>query len=161
MPDSLRLQFEAYLERLKEPKIKNLDFEAYRLHTSYALSSINHTFLFQKQDSISSLIFKEHEYDDKNKNYKTTRETRIILSATDWEHLQYLIYKFEFWTEKEYEIVEVADGFSYVLEGNRPQAKICSKKANKIIFRINSKDSDNIKWLCDDLISIYLHKDEI
>ena len=31
LPDSLRLQFEAYLERLKEPKIKNLDFEAYRL----------------------------------------------------------------------------------------------------------------------------------
>lgn len=158
LPDSVRSQIESYLINLEEPSIHNSKFETYRLLTSYALSNRYNSFLFQKKGSISELTFKEHEYDPKTKTFETIEETRKLLSESEWAHLQYLIYKFEFWTEKEMKIREgVTDGYSYVLEGCRPQAKLCSKKTNKLLLRVNSADTDNIKWLCDDLISIYLH----
>jgi len=158
LPDSICLQIESYLTNLKEPSIQNSKFESYRLLTSYSLSNRYNSFLFQKNDSISELIFKEYEYDSETKKYEIIEDNKKILSESDWEHLQYLIYKFKFWTKKELKIREgVTDGYSYILEGYRPQAEICSKKTSKVLLRVNSPDIDNIIWLCDDLISIYLH----
>lgn len=160
LPDSTRFQVMSYLSKINEPNIHESKFEAYRLSTNYALSNTSNSFLFRKNDSIIEMIFKEFEYDYSAEKMKVNKETKILLSDSDWEHVQYLIYKFNFWTEKEFESIDATDGYSYVLEGFRPQAKFCSKKTSKIILRINSRSNDNIIWLCDELISLYTHRDE-
>jgi len=156
LPDSIRTFIESYLVKRKEPMIRNSEHECYRLSVKYAMSSSSNSFLFRKAKNNMELIFKEFDYE--NDEYRLIEEYRAELSEFTWDHLQYLIYKFEFWTEKEMNIQkDIRGGYSFILEGNRPAAKLCSKKSEKITVIANSNDTHKLKWLSNDLISIYLH----
>ena len=90
--------------------------------------------------------------ENKEAGYYCT-EGDIKIDSSQWITFQSMIYEFNYWTENQVEINNgYFDGYSYILEGNRPQAEKCGKKNYNVIIRANP-EHDKIAALCEEIIT--------
>ncbi len=75
------------------------------------------------------------------------------ISYKEWQTFENMIYEYNFWTENQFEKNEnVLDGFVFIIEGVRPEAKLYNKRTYQFIGR-SSTLYDKITDLCDNIIS--------
>jgi len=158
MADSIKIQLKEAYTKFEEPVELTSDLESYRMLYAHSLSSHSNLWTFEKNINGGTLIFKEFGYDPETKSIKVEKNNDYELSIEDWQHVEYLFKKNNFWTAVELKQKHVADGGGYIIEGYRPDAKSCNKLDRKAVYRSTADSSDKINWLCSDLISIYIYK---
>ena len=154
LQDSTLYQVQDFFRTFEEPELKELEYEVYRITKINVLSNYRSIITFENNRD-----YRIHYKGIKQINrdsFEIKSKESLEISKTDWEHLQYLIYKFNFWTCKEFKLKEVADGGGVLLEGHRPNVKRCGKIENKIVMRANI--IDEISWLYDELELMYEYK---
>jgi len=159
LADSTKTQFEEAIVKFGEPKELETELESYRMFYAHSLSRLYNLWIFEKTEDGGLLRFKEFDHYSDFEFPKLRDSSEVKLSIEDWRHLEYLIKKNNFWIAIEFKEELVADGGAYILEGYRPDAKLCDKLERKTVFRVGSSNIDEINWLCSDLISMYIHKD--
>lgn len=136
---------EIILKRFSDTSIKGLSHEAYHLQF-YSSHGFGKSVKFEKKEGRCSLSIKcitKGEWLTDCKNYQ------IGISEEEWNEFEKMIYEFNFWTEEEFRAnKDVLDGFTYLLEGNRPQAETCNKRTYQLIVR-GSPLYDKIGALCN------------
>ena len=133
------------LEKFGETSVKGLNYEAYhlQLHSSHGHGK---SVKFEKKNNGCSITVK---CKTKGEWLQDCKEYAIGIEREEWDELEKMIYEFNFWTEEDFKTNEnVLDGFTYLLEGNRPEAKKCNKKTYKLIAR-GSPMYDKIGALCE------------
>jgi hypothetical protein len=134
------------IKKFGETPIKDLNYSAYHLQF-FSSFGFGQSIKFEKKDFGYLLsvkcITKEGYLQDCN-------EYQAIIDEEDWNELEEMIYEFNFWTAQQFKKSsgDVLDGFTYCLEGNRPEAINCNKKTYQFIVR-SSPRYDKIGALCD------------
>lgn len=132
------------LEKFCEESVKGLNYEAYHLQF-YSSHGYGKSVRFERKNGVCSIavkcITKEEWYPD-------CKEYKIRIDSAEWNELERMIDEFNFWTEEDFKVnKDVLDGYAYILEGNRPKAEKCGKKAYKLVAR-GSPRFDKIGALC-------------
>ena len=137
------------LEKFSESSVKGLDHEAYHLQF-YSSFGYGKSVKFEHNNGVYSIVVK---CGTTKERLDECKEYAIVIDWEDWDKLEKMIYEFDFWTEEDvWRERLVADGFLYILEGNRPEAKKCNKKAYKIIAR-GSPGYEKMGALCNYIFS--------
>lgn len=132
------------LERFAETSVKGLNYEAYHLQF-YSSHGYGKSVKFENKNSVYSIAVKCRTKDDWLPDCK---EYEIGIDKEEWNELECMIYEFNFWTEEDFKTnKDVLDGYVYILEGNRPEAKKCNRKTYKLVAR-GSPRYDKIGALC-------------
>lgn len=136
------------LNIFEEKSVKGLDYEAYHLQF-YSSHRIGESIKIEKKKSGYFLTVKCKE---KKGWHESCKAYQIGIEKKVWEKFEKMIYEFDFWTAEEFRSREgVLDGYAFVLEGNRPDAKKCNKKTYKLIVR-GSPEYDKIGALCENML---------
>ena len=139
-------EFQEYLlEKFGEKSVKGINYEAYHLQF-YSSFGYGKSVKFVNKNGVYSIAVK---CVTKEGLYPDCKEYAIRIDKEEWNELERMIYEFNFWTEEDFKTnKDVLDGYAYILEGNRPQAKKCNKKTYKLVGR-GSPIYDKIGALCD------------
>ncbi len=138
-------EFQEYLlEKFGEKSVKGINYEAYHLQF-YSSFGYGKSVKFVNKNGVYSIAVK---CVTKEGLYPDCKEYAIRIDKEEWNELERMIYEFNFWTEEDFKTnKDVLDGYAYILEGNRPQAKKCNKKTYKLVGR-GSPRYDKIGALC-------------
>lgn len=132
------------INRFGETSIKGLAYNAYHFQ-SFSAHGFGQSIKFEKNESgcfLSKKCITKLDWLPDCENYQ------MKISEEEWIQLEAMIYDFNFWTVQQFkERRGVLDGFVYFLEGNRPEAKKCNKKAYRLIGR-SSPNYDKMGALC-------------
>lgn len=132
------------LERFGEKSVKGLNYEAYHLQF-YSSHGYGKSMKFENKNSTYSITVKCRTKEDWLPDCK---EYEIEINREEWDEIERMIYEFNFWTEEDFKTnKDVLDGYAYILEGNRPEAKKCNRKTYKLVAR-GSPRYDKIGALC-------------
>lgn len=137
--------FQKYLlEKFGEKSVKVINYEAYHLQF-YSSFGYGKSVKFVNKNGVYSIAVK---CVTKEELYPDCKEYKIRIDKEEWNELERMIYEFNFWTEEDFKAnKDVLDGYAYILEGNRPEAKKCNKKTYKLVGR-GSPRYDKIGALC-------------
>lgn len=136
---------EILLKRFGETSVKGLTYEAYHLQF-YSSHGYGKSVKFE--NNIGG-CFISVKCKSKKDWFEECKEYQIEIEKDEWREFEKMIYEFNFWTAEDFRRNEhVLDGFAYLLEGNRPEAKKCNKKTYQLIAR-GSPRYDKIGALCD------------
>ena len=145
--DELENIHNKFLKSNELKEIKGNDFETYRL-IWYSAFGNGKAITFQKRYVSYKLTVESlGEYNE----YLECEEYELAIEKEEWEKFERMIYEFDYWTADRYRNRIVADGFMYVLEGNRPDAKFCDKRSYNLVFRWSPK-FDKIGSLCENIL---------
>ncbi|WP_421799539.1 hypothetical protein [Haliscomenobacter sp.] len=138
--------FQKYLlEKFGEKSVKGINYGAYHLQF-YSSFGYGKSVKFVNKNGVYSIAVK---CITKEELYPDCKEYAIRIDKEEWNELERMIYEFNFWTEEDFKTSkDVLDGYAYILEGNRPEAKKCNKKIYKLVGR-GSPKYDKIGALCD------------
>ncbi len=142
-------EFQKYLlEKFSEESVKGLNYEAYHLQF-YSSHGYGESVKFVNKNGVYSIAIKCRS---KEEWLPDCKEYEIRIDKEEWNELERMIYEFNFWTEEDFKTNKgVLDGYAYILEGNRPEAKKCNKKAYKLVGR-GSPRYDKIGALCGNIL---------
>ena len=156
------IQLETYLDSIHllsgALQVRNSKYEAYRISSKSAFGSSLNSYLFECRENGYFISFQEIWEDHKNENpMKIINETEFEIDELEWQHIQYLICNFGFWTETQIKTVEALDGGIMILEGNCPAVKSPNKSFSRIVYRGTPQRQDRISRLFDQLTIVYEH----
>lgn len=133
------------LENFCETSVKGLNYEAYHLQF-YSAHGYGKSVKFEHKKGVYSIAVKCLTKEDSLPDCKAYQ---IRIDREEWNKLEQMIYEFDFWTAEDFRSNKgVLDGYAYLLEGNRPEAKKCDKKTYKLVAR-GSPEYDKMGALCD------------
>ncbi len=149
------LEYQKFLlEKFGESSVKGLDYEAYHLQI-HDTNGFSKSVKLAHKNGIYSIAVKCISLNEILPNCK---DYEIVIDWEEWKEFERMIYEFNFWTEEEFKTEKnVLDGCGYLLEGNRPQAKMCNKKTYKLVAR-GSPRYDKIAAMCE---YIFLYESEL
>lgn len=140
---------EILLDRFGECSVKGLNYEAYHLQF-YSSHGYGQSVKFEKKVGGYSISVK---CKSKKEWFEECKEYQIGIDEDEWNELEKMIYEFNFWTAENFrENRDVLDGFAFILEGNRPEAKMCNKKSYKLVGR-GSPRYDKMEALCENILA--------
>jgi len=137
-----------YLSKFGDSSIKGLESEAYQM-MYYSSHKIGKFLKFEKTSNgvkISAKCINETDLDF------YCEEGETILDIKSWDTFIKMIYEFNYWTENRIEVNSgYLDSSFFILEGNRPEAKLCGKLDYNLVVRANP-EYDKIESLCNEIM---------
>lgn len=127
------------LKKFNDTSIKQLNYEAYHLQF-YSTHGFGKAVKFERKkfEGIDGLYYYLSVKCLKDEDWNPDCENYVIgLEKEEWDIFEQLIYEFDFWVEESKFLnnENVLDGYGYLLEGIRPEAKKCNKKTYQFIVR--------------------------
>jgi len=156
------IKLETYLDSIYllsgAQQVRNSNYEAYRISSKSAFSTSLNSYIFERRENGYFISFQEIWENNKNENpIKIINEKEFEIDELEWQHVQYLICNFGFWTETQIKTVEALDGRIMILEGNCPAGKSSNKSSSRTVYRSSPERQDRIGRLFDQLTIVYEH----
>jgi hypothetical protein len=145
------------LKRFHETSIKGANITSYHL-LFYSSHGYGKSIKLEQKKNACFLkvkcFFKEEIKQDAEDWFPDCKDYSTEISKDEWYKFEGLITNFNFWTAEQVDVETkgVLDGFVYLLEGNRPDAKKCGKKTYQIVAR-RSPEYDKMGALCGYILS--------
>ena len=123
-------------KKIKEPILKNVDKENYRLLIYNSMGKSSKIYRIFKTLSSYKLIYKEFGNKDSEgiaNELFVNNETEF--SKKEWTEFQELLQNYEFWSLPVTIDRTGFDGTSWVLEGMNPYGNECTNRENHVVAR--------------------------
>ena len=146
--DSLLTTIEPLINKLNKKEIHEYNYEVYRVWYFHSLTKEKYMIEFENVREEAIIRFEVFSSDSGSESINVMERWDNTLTKKGWEHIKYLIDRYNFWNSEIVIEREVADGFVYLLEGNKSG---CNTWISKIVSRVSPNDKDEIGWLCEDL----------
>lgn len=143
---AVNVQLETIYEKINEPETKDLDYESYRLIYFTSIPERINFIRFDKKEAGHFVTFKDYSDIDRLNTFSDASFYKKM-TPSQWEYVEDLFYQNDFWTINRYDNQIIPDGFGFIFEGHRPQAAICNKKTDQLIFRGSPSEGDQMRTL--------------
>jgi virulence-associated protein VapD len=143
-----------YYDDLKQPNLNDLRESSYRMIYRHAFEDYQRILHLSKVDSgcVLKCITMDEVYIDSTWATVAIDSTIKEFSIEKWKEFENMIYGSNFWTLSQPIGDRGLDGRTFVLEGYRPEACSCKKRAYHLIVRW-SPGPGFLRDVCDSLLS--------